>query len=175
MYMEVCFQFTLGKEKNFINYTNCVFQGDNASPILFLFIMMAATDSFTTSFQLEDKPTFHYFPDKKEVHKQNGRLKGQYTNAKGTIFTVENLLYVNDGAFLCNNKKDLERLTQELHSHFLKFGLNMYVGSGNKNSKTVAMFFLPTLEKTTQHIRQNKLLPNIIIKGKNFVHFIKNF
>jgi hypothetical protein len=138
--------------------------------------MMAATDSFRPSFQLEDKPTFHYLPNKKEVYKQNGRLKDQCTNAKGTIFTVENLLYINDGAFLCNNKKDLERLTQELHSHFLKFGLKMHVGSGNENSKTVAMVFPPTLEKTTQHTRQSRLQPNIVInEGKNFIHFVKNF
>ncbi len=65
MYTEVRLQVTLGKEKRFIDYTNGVLQGDNASPDLFLFIIMAATDSFTTSFQLEDKPTFHYFPDKK--------------------------------------------------------------------------------------------------------------
>jgi hypothetical protein len=112
MYTDIQLQFTLGKEKHFINYTNGVFLGDNASPILLLFILMAATDSFTPSFQLEDKPTFHYFPEKKNAHKQNGRLKGKCTNAKGTTFAIENLLYVDDGAFLCNNRNDLERLTQ---------------------------------------------------------------
>lgn len=65
MNADVQLQFTLGKEKHFINYANGVFQGDNASLILFLFIMMAAADSFTMSFQLKDKPTFHYFPEKK--------------------------------------------------------------------------------------------------------------
>ena len=38
--------FTLGKEKCFINYTKGVFQGDNASSVLFLYIMLAATDAF---------------------------------------------------------------------------------------------------------------------------------
>lgn len=56
MYTDVQLQFTLGKEKFSINYANGVFQGDNASPILFLFIMMATTDSFTMSFKLKDKP-----------------------------------------------------------------------------------------------------------------------
>ncbi len=91
MYTDVRLQFMIGKEKRYINYTNGVFQGDNTSPILFLFAMMAAMDSFTTSFQLEDKPTFHYFPQKKNAQKQNGRLKGQCVNAKGTTFEVENL------------------------------------------------------------------------------------
>ncbi len=136
-------------KKHFIHKTNGVFQGDNASPILFLFVMMAATDSFTTSFQLKDKLTFHYFPEKKKAHKQNGRLKGRRINKKGTTFEVENLLYVYDGTFICNNRNNLERLTQNLHAHFLKFGLKMHVGNGNENSKTVAMYFPSTLEDAT--------------------------
>jgi hypothetical protein len=50
MYTDARLQFTLGKEKCFINYTNSVFQGDNVSPIHFLFVIMVATDSFTASF-----------------------------------------------------------------------------------------------------------------------------
>jgi hypothetical protein len=68
MYADVQLRFTLGTEKLFINYVKGVFQGDNASPILFLFITMAAIDSFTASFGLKDTSTFHYFPEKKNVH-----------------------------------------------------------------------------------------------------------
>jgi len=74
-------QLTLGKEKCCINYAYKVFQGDNASPICFLFVMMVATDSFMSAFQLEDKLTFNYFPIKANARKQNGRLKGQCTRA----------------------------------------------------------------------------------------------
>ncbi len=176
MYNDVRLQFTIGKEKRHINYTNGVFQGDNASPILFLFVMMAATDSFTSTFQLDDKPTFNYFPDKANARRQNGRLKGQCPKAKGVTFEIENLLYVDDGVFICNTRSDLERLTQELHRHFLKFGLKMHVGYGTENSKTVAMYFPPTLEMTTQHIQHNRLPPNITINdGKNYVHFVNHF
>jgi hypothetical protein len=52
----------MGKEQRLINYTNGVFQGNNDLPALFLFLMMAATESFRSTFQLEDKPIFHYFP-----------------------------------------------------------------------------------------------------------------
>ncbi len=54
---------------------------------------------------------------------------------KSRIIKVKNLIYVNDGAFLFNNKNDLERLTQELHRHFLKFGLKMHIGHGTKELK----------------------------------------
>lgn len=95
---------------------------------------------------------------------------------KSRIIKVKNLLYVNGGAFPFNNKNDLERLTQELHRHFLKFGLKMHVGYGTENSKTVAMYFPPTLEMTTQHIQHNRLPPNITINdGKNYVHFVNHF
>jgi hypothetical protein len=97
------------EKKNTSSLHQWHFQGDNASSILFLFVMMAATESFTSSFQLKDKPTFHYIPEK-NAHEQNGRIKGQCT-AKGTMFAVENLLYIDDGAFLCNSKSDLKRLT----------------------------------------------------------------
>jgi hypothetical protein len=65
MYNDVNLKFTFGKEKHFINYTNSVFQRDNTSPVLFLFIMMAAREWFTSSFQFKDKPTFNYFSNKK--------------------------------------------------------------------------------------------------------------
>lgn len=67
------------------------------------------------------------------MHNQKGRLKDQCTKAKGTTFEVENLLYIYDGAFLFNNRNDLERFTQELHIHFLKFDHKMHNGSGSQN------------------------------------------
>ncbi len=45
----------------------------------------------------------------------------------------------------------------------------MNVGSGNENSKTVAMYFPPTLEDAAWCTKQNRFLPNIIInEGKSF-------
>jgi hypothetical protein len=49
VYNDVRLQFTLGKEKHYINCTNGVIEGDTALPILFLFIVMVATDSFTSA------------------------------------------------------------------------------------------------------------------------------
>ncbi len=90
---------------------------------------------------------------------------------------VENLLYyVDDEPLLCNNKNDHEKLMQESYAHFLKFGLKMHVGTGTENSKMVAIYFLPTLDETTQHTKLNRLPSNITInEGKIFGHFVKNF
>lgn len=88
--------------------------------------------------------------------------------------SLKNLLYVDDDAFLCNNRNDLEKLTQELHTHFLEVGLKRHVASDNENSKTAVMYFPPTLEDAVWYTKQNRLLPNIIInEGTNFVHLVK--
>jgi hypothetical protein len=101
-------KFTIGKEKQLINYTNGVSQGDNALPFLFLFLMMVATGSFRSVFQLEEKHIFHYFPDHKHPDKQKGRLKEQSTKAEGQTFEVSNVLYVvdDDGAFFCCTQRN---------------------------------------------------------------------
>jgi hypothetical protein len=77
--------------------TNEVFQGDNSSPVPFIFLMLAATVSFTSAFQLEENPIFHYSPDPKDPSKQNGRLKGQGTKANGSTSEVNKLFYINGG------------------------------------------------------------------------------
>jgi hypothetical protein len=52
----------------------------------------------------------------------------------------------------------------------------MHAGYGAENSKTVAMYFLPTLEETTQHTQNNRLPSNITINdGKNHVQFVNHF
>lgn len=79
--IQMYLKFTIGKEKQLINYRNGVSQGDNALPFLFLFLMMVATGSFRSVFQLEEKHIFHYFPDHKHPDKQKGRLKEQSTKA----------------------------------------------------------------------------------------------
>jgi hypothetical protein len=63
----------------------------------------------------------------------------------------KNLLYVDYDIFLCNNRNDLERLRQELYTHFLKFEPKMSVVSGNESSKMVAMYFPPTIELHAFH------------------------
>ncbi len=88
MCTNVQLQFMIGKEKCFINYTNEVFQGDNASPILSLFVIMAATDSFTMFFQLEDKPTFHYFPEKRTHRSKIADSKASALTQQGPPFKL---------------------------------------------------------------------------------------
>ena len=74
-----------------ILYGNGVQQGDNMAPILFIYIMMAATDTLRHQIG-EEKPEFRYFPN----NKNRGHFICQPTNLKGETFCMDNLLYIEE-------------------------------------------------------------------------------
>ena len=176
MYKDCRIKLTIGKEERYIQYLNGVYQGDNASAILFLFLMLAATDSFACSFTHHDKATYHYFPSSKDPGKQKGRLAKQPTQSKGDTVQIDNLLYVDDGAFVCTTLESLTSLTQALFSHLAKFGLKMHVGTVTETSKSVAMYFPATLKEAQDLNKTKSLLPDIKLNNNtNQIHFVQNF
>ena len=54
-------------------------------------------------------------------------------------------MYIDDGAFIFNNRADLERGAQIINEHFKKFGMEMHVGRDEKKAKTEFMY-VPTRE-----------------------------
>ena len=163
MYNAVQLSFTIGREKRFINYTKGVFQGDKASPILFLYIMLAATETFKVS---HNAPTYNFFPDNKDPNKQHGCLVRQPTTSKRSNLTVDHNLYVDDGAFISTTREGIETIAKELYSHFAKFGLKMHVGKNNEESKPLAMLVPPSLEQAKENTK-NKIIPPKIILNNN--------
>ena len=99
--------------------------------------------------------TYHYFPSNKDPSKQKGRLTKQPT--KGSTIEVDNLLYVDDGAFVCTNPQSLKTLIQAVFTHLAKFGLIIHVGTTTEKSKSVAMFFPATLKETQEQKTQEGL------------------
>jgi len=176
MYHTVKLSFTKGKEKRFIDYTKGVFQGDNASPVLFLYIMLAATDTFKNNHTHHNAPIYNYFPDDKNPSKQHGRLVRQPTTSKGTTLSVDHILYVDDGAFISTTREGIESITQALYTHLAKFGLKMHVGKNNEESKTLAMLIPPSLEQSKENIKNHFLPPKILINnGQNYIPFTNEF
>ena len=62
------------------------------------------------------------------------------------------MLYVDDGAFAFETRRELEIGANLVFTHFARFGLQMHIGSSSKPSKTECVFFpapghfkLPTL------------------------------
>eukprot|EP00978_Attheya_sp_CCMP212_P015928 scaffold41313_cov53-Attheya_sp.AAC.1 len=86
-----------------------------------------------------DIPRFNYHENRE---KPIGRLVGQRSQSKGSILLLNNLLYVDDGAFIFTNRPDMEKAASIIFEPFAKFGLIMHIGTGGKKSKTEAV--LPT-------------------------------
>ena len=117
-------------------------QGDNLSPVLFLFTVQAAMETLNDIWPAA-KPVFNTFPPTKSTGRLRGRLKAQCSSARGTAFDFWVSLYADDGAFLLRTRAELIHATRLLFSHLKRFGLTMHVGRDGKKSKTEAMYFPP--------------------------------
>ena len=65
------------------------------------------------------------------------------TFSQRNLLTLFFVLYVDDGAFPFENCLQLELGLSLIHNHFIKFGLEMHIGHGNKASKTECNFLPP--------------------------------
>ena len=127
-----------------IPYTVGVKQGDAMAPLLFLFLMQAFAETLVDSWEEADieVPTFNYHRNRDNPI---GRLVNQRSQSKGTLLRLNNLLYVDDGAFIFTNKANMIKAAEIIYKHFARFGLIMHIGRDGKKSKTEAMYFPPKL------------------------------
>ena len=75
-------------------------------------------------------------------HRQADRTQGKKFS-QGNLLTLFCVLYVDNGAFPFENRLQLELGLSLIHNHFIKFGLEMHIGRGNKASKIECIFFPP--------------------------------
>ena len=93
--------------------------------ILFLYVMQAAIKTLQSRLTC-NKLNFKYFPIQKNSSKvQYGwlSLQPKAKTMKGNPFQVDNLLYIDDGAFLFETLKELTTASQIIYDHFMKLGL----------------------------------------------------
>eukprot|EP00559_Dactyliosolen_fragilissimus_P001762 CAMPEP_0184862080 /NCGR_PEP_ID=MMETSP0580-20130426/6610_1 /TAXON_ID=1118495 /ORGANISM="Dactyliosolen fragilissimus" /LENGTH=561 /DNA_ID=CAMNT_0027359803 /DNA_START=327 /DNA_END=2009 /DNA_ORIENTATION=+ len=149
MYTDFSLDFSVGKVSKSIPYTIGVHQGDNLAPILFNIFFQAAVESLDSQWEENNipKPEFRWHRSEKR-----GRLRRQNSTAIGTPFSMWRSLYVDDGAFLFNNKEDLSKGANIIFKQFKKFGLTMHVGSDGTytDSKTEAVHFCSATEDYSQ-------------------------
>jgi len=99
----------LGKVTCEIDYKSGVQQGDKMTPILFLYVMQAAIKTLPSRLTC-NKLNFKYFPIQKnnsKVQYSHLSLQPKPKTTKGNPFQVDNLLYIDDGAFLLETLKEL--------------------------------------------------------------------
>ena len=89
---------------------------------------------------------------------QSGQVLGHKLKmgfAHREIFEIMQILYLDDGAFVFNSRKDLIKGVNLINSLFKKFGLEMHIGKNNKASKTECIFFPPS--RVFQPIQKDQL------------------
>ena len=127
LYKNCKVKIKIGKNFTEIDYTTGVHQGDNMSPILFLFVIQAFLDIL----KLSSKPiNFSHLPENKngKLNSTKGSLLSQNTSAKGTPFQFSSSFYVDDSFFVFETIQELQTAITELNQHFSHFGLIMHLG-----------------------------------------------
>jgi len=102
-----------------IDYKREVWQGDNMASILFPYIMQATIESLHPKLTC-NIPNYKYFPSQENATKWlYGRLDLQpnleSTRKSKSSFPVNNLLDVDDGAFLLEALDELKVASQNIH------------------------------------------------------------
>lgn len=159
LYKDMSVKLTVEKKTAHIPYTVGVQQGDSMVPILFLFVMQALSETMENKWDEHlSKLEYRCLPTA-DGKTTRGRLLSQRISRKGTSFNLFYQLYVDDGALLFATKEDLEKTARFMHAHFSKFGLTMHIGKDGSKSKTKAMHFPASLQKTLYTVNLGEKRP----------------
>ena len=133
----------LGKFDISIPFEVGVKQGDSVAPVLFLFIMRAFSETLEEEW-VKNNLQMIKFRRKSNSPQSSGRITRHpaKTFSQGTLFELFCMLYVDDGAFAFETRKEMEVGSNLVFNHFRRFGLQMHVGSKSKPSKTEYVFSL---------------------------------
>ena len=113
-------------------------------PVLFLFMVMAFAETLEKEWT---KAGLNIITLQQRSHlpQDIGKLTGHQvkTFSQENVLTLFCVLYVDGGAFPFEDCLQLELGLSLIQNHFVKFGLEMHIGRGNKASKTKCIFFPP--------------------------------
>lgn len=140
LYTNLKLVLKIGKEEASILQTIGVRQGDNMSPVLFLFFMTAFAKKLEEEWDKEGiaKAIFQQTPFDKF---KKGQLIGHKISESEYWFDVIQTLYLDDGAFIFESRTDMIKGITLIKRTFEMFGLEMHIGRGDTPSKTECVFF----------------------------------
>ena len=174
MYTNNKVRFILGKIDTSITFEVGVKQGDRVAPVLFLFIMMVFAETIEKEWVRNDLKMIKF-----KQHSNSPQSSGRTTShpaktfSLGTLFQIFCMLYVDDGEFSFETRKDMETGYNLVFKHFNRFGLQMKIGSMSKPSKTEGVFSpapghfkLPTPTSTAIPTYSSSSLPITLKQNK---------
>jgi hypothetical protein len=118
-----------GKGNRFIDYLTGVQQGDDLAPILFLFLMLAVSQTLKKwKFK-----TLKYGYVKETKWGKSGKLQNQNYKTQGTYLFLFHLFYVEDITFFFESLDELTHGSHVILDHYTQFSLIVHTGyEGNK-------------------------------------------
>ena len=142
MHQDLKVVIKIGKSKETMSQTVGVRQGDCMAPVLFLFMVMA----FSVTLEKEcTRSGLNMITLQQRSHSPQdiGKMTGHKVQpfSQGNLLTLFFVLYVDNGAFPFKDLLQLELGISLIHNNFVKFGLEIYIGRGNKASKTGCILF----------------------------------
>ena len=142
MYYKILVMFIIVNIDISVDFKVSVKQGDSMSPVIFLFLMVAFSET------LEDKWTALVLIKSQFAHKYNSpRSTGQLVSHQpgtffsGTLFDLFCMLYVYDGSFVFESRADIERGIALLSGHFAWFGPKIHISTGKIPQRLNAYYF----------------------------------
>ena len=146
MYRNLSVIIKVGSEKREIAQTVGVRQGDNLSPVLFLFMMSAFAEALENKWKELGAPQAEFVRlEQDSPNDPAGQILGHKLNRsgckEGLTFSILQILYLDDGAFIFESRNDLIRGVKLINSLFKKIGMEMHVGKNGKASKTECIWF----------------------------------
>ena len=125
MYQDLVVIVKVGSEERKIPQTIGVRQGDNLSPVLFLFMMSAFAEALEYEWEKSGMRQAEFVRVSQDnLDNQVGQILGHGLNKsgykEGIVFKIMQILYWDDGAFIFDSRIDLIKGVKLIDSRFKK-------------------------------------------------------
>jgi hypothetical protein len=160
LHSDVKVEIKMGDEKVSFSNSMGVVQGGTLSPTLFIIFVHA----FVATLEVTWAQPSYYTQEDDVISGRSMFVKG------GERFDYSLGFYADDGSFVFCNRADVNTGTAAIREHFGRWGLEMHVGRGDKEAKTVALY-------CPGHTRSydDGDTSRIVFADGTFVHYVKWF